>query len=60
MWQCVTQSDCLSSSWVAQNVFESGRYKLYTTGLHIGIDTTYELAEFLNQYIVKNMNLNIA
>jgi hypothetical protein len=39
---------CLCSSWMAQNVFESWRHKLYTTALHIGIDTLYKLAEFLN------------
>ena len=60
MWHCVTQSDRLSSSWVAQNVFESWHHKLYTTVLHIGIDTMYELAAFLNQFIVKHMNLDIA
>jgi len=59
MWQCVTHSDCLSSSWAAQNVFESWRHKLYIV-LHTGIDTTYELAEFLNQFIVKHMNLDTA
>jgi len=42
------------------NVFKSWRHQLYTTALHIGIDRLYELAEFLNQVIVKHMNLNTA
>ena len=44
---------------MAQNVFKSWRHKLYTTALHIGIDTLYKLAEFLNQFIIKHMNLDI-
>jgi hypothetical protein len=55
----LNRSDCLSSLWVAQNIFKSWRHQPYTTALHIGTDTLYELAEFLNQFIVKHMNLDI-
>lgn len=32
---------------------------LTSQALHIGSDTLYELAEFLSQFIVEHMNLDI-